>query len=245
MCLVTKRGNRNPTQGGAMNGEETAPQSPQPRLFVSHSSVDVELAREVTNSLRGKQIDAWLAADELTVGQNYAEVIYDEIRRADAVLVLLSRSALESAHVRREVNAAIEQRRVLLPVGLSPGLISSPDLPPDWRYWLGVVQIYPFESSRRLCLSIAQRLLSQQRPKSAQFKSSRAPAKEDDPSKRLRASLIQIGVEARPFHIAVQRCRHLRCSRERLESTALELRSAGLLEFTDPLTDNTIIRLMS
>jgi hypothetical protein len=105
-------------------------------VFVSHGSPDLALAKRVTAALVESDIDAWLAADRLTAGDSYAEAIYRQLQRCSAVVVLLSPSALVSQHVRREVNACIDLRRLLLPISLTPGLVTASELPLDWRYGL-------------------------------------------------------------------------------------------------------------
>lgn len=108
---------------------------------MSHSSQDRQFALDLTQHLEADgRCRVWLSENDIGVGRNYAEEIVRSIRECDALVVLLSRTALLSEHIRREVGLALSAHRRLLPVTLEPGLIEAGDLPDDWTFWLHIAQ---------------------------------------------------------------------------------------------------------
>lgn len=113
----------------------------QRTLFLSHSSHDLQCARDLALQLQADgRWRVWMSETAIGVGGNYAQEIVRNIRDCDAVVVLVSRAALASEYIRREVGLALDAHRPLLPVTLEPGLIESHDLPDDWRFWLHTAQ---------------------------------------------------------------------------------------------------------
>lgn len=94
----------------------------EPRAFISHSGMDrARFVDEFARKLRAKGIDAWLAGWELTPGDSLVRKIFDEgLKDPEAVVVVLSKSSVESKWVREELDAAmirkIEGRTRLIPV---------------------------------------------------------------------------------------------------------------------------------
>jgi len=114
------------------------------RLFVSHSSEDGQAAVDVTAELGRRAVTTWLATRDIQVGENYAAQIYEAIVDCTHLLVLLSPSSVASAHVQREVNLALDQGKVILPIVVAPNADFMSTLPAQWKYWLGVVQVVPY-----------------------------------------------------------------------------------------------------
>ncbi len=116
-------------------------------LFVSHATEDGQVAVDVTAELQRQGVGTWLATRDIQVGENYAAQIHDAIVESSHLVVLLSPASIESVHVQREVNLALDQGKALLPVLVSqdPGFMST--LPAQWKYWLGVVQVVPYSGA--------------------------------------------------------------------------------------------------
>lgn len=117
------------------------------RLFVSHASEEESVATGLTAELQRHGVSAWLATRDIQVGENYAAQIHDAIVESSHLVVLLSPASIESVHVQREVNLALDQGKALLPVVVAehPDFLST--LPAQWKYWLGVVQVVPYFSA--------------------------------------------------------------------------------------------------
>jgi hypothetical protein len=60
---------------------------------------------------------------------------------------------------------------------------------------------------------------------------------------RLRSVLIQLAVDELPFALALDRARRFGAPREDVADAALRLRESELLSFSDPLREDTILRL--
>ena len=111
------------------------------KIFISHASADIEIARSLKTELELIGATIWMAADQIQGGANFAKEITESISTSDAVLVLLSPDSIASPHVKREVNLTIDRQKTLIPVliGENEGFVNT--LPSDWKYWLTVIQI--------------------------------------------------------------------------------------------------------
>lgn len=127
-------------------------------VFVSHSSLDLQLATELASSLAALGVEPWLSEIGVRPGENYADAITRDIMSARAVVVILSEHAMRSEHVKREVSLPISYRRPIFPVTL-PGVelgSTSPD--PEWRYWLAISQALEWTSATDVAKNIGDRV---------------------------------------------------------------------------------------
>jgi TIR domain len=91
------------------------------RVFLSHATEAKPLVRRLTEKLP-RHVDIWLDADELRLGQKFAQHIERGIRlECDFVIVFVDRHAVASEWVRRETELALRrgldlQRDFVLPV---------------------------------------------------------------------------------------------------------------------------------
>ena len=82
----------------------------KPRVFVSHSKRDLAFIEKVCDELRRYQIEPWLDTDEIRHGQPWLDAIFEQgIPTCDCILVYLSEHSVESAMVRKEIDASILQ----------------------------------------------------------------------------------------------------------------------------------------
>jgi hypothetical protein len=88
----------------------------QRRVFISYSKEDSVLARRIAAALRAQGLIAHEGSGDL-----------DWIRTSELVVALVTRSALASKHVREEWSVALENKKRMLPVVLSP--LTLHDLP--------------------------------------------------------------------------------------------------------------------
>ena len=100
------------------------------------------MASALVAAVEDRGVGCWLASRDVPVGANYAAEIMAAMSSAAAVVVILSNQALASPHVRREVNHAIGREKEILPFSVDEGIRGADDLPSDWGYWLGLVQIH-------------------------------------------------------------------------------------------------------
>ncbi len=104
-------------------------------LFISHSSGDAEVARELRADLETAGYTCWMAPDDMDGSDPWAEQILSAIKNSRAMLVLISDNANRSNHVSREVNLALGRKRAVLPIRIE-------NVPPEasLEYLLSLVQ---------------------------------------------------------------------------------------------------------
>jgi TIR domain len=93
-----------------------------PRIFMSSSAQDHQVAKGLAAELKVLGFDVWEASTSVAVGERVTTAIEHGIRSADVVLVLVSESSAGSAWVGREVEIATryanESDVVLIPIFL-------------------------------------------------------------------------------------------------------------------------------
>lgn len=83
------------------------------KVFICHSSKDKKLIRKLADALEQHGVRVWLDEREILVGDPLRETIELGLSDADYVIVALSKTALKSTWVRKELSAAfaIENER--------------------------------------------------------------------------------------------------------------------------------------
>jgi TolB-like protein/Flp pilus assembly protein TadD len=105
------------------------------RVFVSYASQDATVANSIVEHLEGQGRKCWLAPRDVRAGTVYADAIVRAINEAKAVLLVLSGSAVDSAHVAREVERAASKRKPIIPFR-----IDAAPLNPELEYFLSNAQ---------------------------------------------------------------------------------------------------------
>lgn len=85
-------------------------------IFISHSSDDGKIAKQVCNKLEERGASVWIAPRDIGPGEEWDEAIIEAIQNCDNVLVLISDSANESQQVKREINLAEGYDSTVIPV---------------------------------------------------------------------------------------------------------------------------------
>ena len=87
------------------------------KIFLSHGSEAKPLVRRLTAALP-RHVEIWLDADELRLGQKFAQHIERGIRlESDFVVAFVDRHALDSTWVKREVGLALKRLARCRPFG--------------------------------------------------------------------------------------------------------------------------------
>ena len=84
------------------------------RIFISHSSKDVELAAKVCEKVEAGGHSCFLAPRDIRSGCEYAEEIINGIDGSDVLLLLLSQAANDSPHVLREIERAVSKKKSVI-----------------------------------------------------------------------------------------------------------------------------------
>lgn len=78
-------------------------------VFLSHSSIDADVANGLCQELENNGIGCFLAPRDIRSGHEYAEEIIYGIDRSDAMILVLSNNSNQSPHVLREVERAVSK----------------------------------------------------------------------------------------------------------------------------------------
>jgi TolB-like protein/tetratricopeptide (TPR) repeat protein len=100
-------------------------------VFISYASQDAAVANSIVESLEQEGLGCWLAPRDVKPGALYADAIVRAINEANAMVLVLSASAVVSAHVGREVERAASKHKPI--IGFR---IDAAPLSPELEYFL-------------------------------------------------------------------------------------------------------------
>lgn len=87
-------------------------------VFISYSSKDSAIARDICKYLKEKNIKYWIAPQSLFAGEDYPSQIVEAIRNCSVFVLLASHSTNISNHVKNEVASAFDAGKPLVAVRL-------------------------------------------------------------------------------------------------------------------------------
>jgi TolB-like protein len=122
--------------GGMENNPSSAPAATGAtgsvaKIFVSYASQDVVVADSVCAALEAAGLSCWIAPRDVCAGESYAAAIVQAISDCTLLVLVLSKSAIDSPHVLREVERASSKKRPVLSIRMD-----ATALPPDLEYFL-------------------------------------------------------------------------------------------------------------
>ncbi len=80
------------------------------KVFINYSHKDQELATELVDRLKAAGLNAWYDKLEILPGDNWAEKTSEGLKESDAMVVLLTPSALESEAVQANISYALSEK---------------------------------------------------------------------------------------------------------------------------------------
>jgi TolB-like protein len=104
---------------------------PAGRVFISYASHDDAVAGRICSALEVAGFRCWIAPRDVRAGEPYAAAIVEAINACRIVVLVLTKSAIESPHVLREVERASSKKRPILSIRLDAA-----NLPPELEYFL-------------------------------------------------------------------------------------------------------------
>src|ERR1700722_2011998 len=119
--------------GAAPAGSRDAPGTPD--VFISYASPDIAVADAVCAALEREGVVCWVAPRDVLPGDFYADAIVRAIDASRAIIIVLSKSAVASPHVLREVERASSKRHPVLTLR-----IDQVPLPAALEYFLNTSQ---------------------------------------------------------------------------------------------------------
>src|SRR5690349_15024290 len=79
------------------------------KVFISHSSLDKPFVRRIVEAIEADGFKTWLDEKELLPGDSLARRLSEGVAHAPAVLVVVSKSSIESRWLAFELNKATER----------------------------------------------------------------------------------------------------------------------------------------
>jgi TIR domain len=102
---------------------------------MSYASQDAAVTERLCGAVEEAGIPCWIAPRDVRPGESYAAAIVAAINSCRMMVLVLSKSAIESSHVLREVERASSKKRPVLSVRLDTSV-----LPPDLECFLSANQ---------------------------------------------------------------------------------------------------------
>jgi TolB-like protein len=115
----------NPSERSAEAADATQP------LFISYASQDASVADKICAALEAAGVRCWIAPRDVRAGEPYAAAIVEAINACRMLVLLVTKNAIDSPHVLREVERASSKKRPVLSIRLDTA-----QLPPELEYFL-------------------------------------------------------------------------------------------------------------
>ena len=109
----------------------TANRVPYYSCFISYSTKDQQFIERLHADLRANGVRCWYAPEDLRTGDPIRHRIYEAVGRHDKLLVVLSKSSIDSVWVGSEVETALENERaqknrfVIFPISLDDTIMNT------------------------------------------------------------------------------------------------------------------------
>jgi TolB-like protein/cytochrome c-type biogenesis protein CcmH/NrfG len=116
------------TDSSAPSATATGTISP---VFISYASQDVAVANVVCTTLEAAGFPCWIAPRDVRAGEPYAAAIVAAINACRLLVLVLTKSAIDSPHVLREIERASSKKRPVLSIRMDAS-----QLPPELEYFL-------------------------------------------------------------------------------------------------------------
>ena len=99
-------------------------------IFISYAHQDSQKVEELLSKLKEIQVSGWLDQADIAAGVEISSVLRDSLRKASAILVLVSPASLSSKWVEFEVSAGQALGKTIIPVIISGEGVEN-ELPPS------------------------------------------------------------------------------------------------------------------
>ena len=122
-------------ESGKSGSTAEATAGPARRVFISYASHDAAVAQKVCSALEGAGFPCWMAPRDVVPGMLYADGIVRAINESTILVLILSESAVASAHVGKELERASSKRHPIIALRTDPA-----PLTPAFEYFLSESQ---------------------------------------------------------------------------------------------------------
>lgn len=93
-------------------------------VFISHSSIDKEIANAMCEKLESSGVECWIAPRNIMPGADYAEGIINGIEESSIIVLIISSKSNDSPQVLREVERAVNKRIPIVPFRIEDVVLS-------------------------------------------------------------------------------------------------------------------------
>lgn len=93
------------------NWEQTARPVFSDRVFISYSRQDVDVAEDLQHQLSERGLEPWRDQQDLRTGDRFRDILWNEIEKSGAFVVLISENSADSDWVNDEVEHALEMEK--------------------------------------------------------------------------------------------------------------------------------------
>ena len=157
------------------------------RIFMSYAHQNSNQAQRIASELSAQNFDVWVDSKNLKGGNLWQEEIVKAIEESDIFLLCLSQHAAQSSDVRRELDLASTQNKLIIPL-----LLEEIQIPAPMQYQLAGIQwIAPQDNLEKAIEILLQALSAERKPKTI------APALgKEDISEQGHSQRVQINGDA-------------------------------------------------
>jgi hypothetical protein len=99
-----------------------------PEVFISYASEDRDRVLAIVEHLRARRVDFWIDKFKIPGGSQWGGEIVRAIKSCTAFLLITSRRSIESENVRKEIDLAASDNKMILPLWIETQLSYSDDL---------------------------------------------------------------------------------------------------------------------
>jgi hypothetical protein len=109
-------------------------ESNRPRIFVSHSSKDKTFVRRLVDVLSAFSLNVWYDDWEIGVGDSIVDKVFDGLAASDTLVIVLSKSSVESRWVKEELTVAVMRRLSEQNIRIMPVLVDDCEIPTTLKH---------------------------------------------------------------------------------------------------------------
>lgn len=127
------------------------------KVFISYGRRDRKIAESLCNWLESHDVSCWIAPRDIQSGVSYAGEITRAIRAALLVVVICSKNASQSEHVKTEINLAFNSSKFILPYCLDDTPFDD-----DLEYYLSYKQRIPYSGDFKKDFAVLEKIILKQ-----------------------------------------------------------------------------------
>jgi len=86
------------------------------RVFISHSAQDQGLVISLANLLSKFGVEAFVAEWYLTPGERLDKKVFEQIKKSDCIVALLTRNGMRSSWVQQEIGYSLQRDKPVIPM---------------------------------------------------------------------------------------------------------------------------------